>query len=96
MIWHYSEDIFEIVVYLEVIRKSRLDDAVDYGAGFRAVHCIDVYPVLPAEGERTDRSFGGIVIHRHIAMLQEDSEVWLLVKAVFDCAGSLPLDRAGG
>jgi len=79
------------VVHAEFVCFGCLHDAVDDGAGFCAGDAVDVHPVLAAYSERTDCSLGGVVVHGDIAILEEDSQVLLLVDAVLQRFGSLPM-----
>ena len=78
------QEIFEVLIRLEVVRPRSLSNAVDHGAGLGSPDGIDSVPVFLALAEGPDTAFRGVVIDRDIAVFQEYTEVFLLVQAVRD------------
>ena len=60
MVGHYREEIFKVIIDIDVIGQSGLNKAVSDGTGFCSVNGVDVHPVLPSEGERTYCPFSGL------------------------------------
>ena len=78
------QEIFEVLIRLEIIRPRSLGNTVDHGAGLGSPDGIDRVPVLLPLSESPDAALRGVVIDRDIAVFQEYTEVFLLVQAVCD------------
>ena len=58
--------------------RNTIDDRTGLGSGYR----IDHHPILFPDAEATDRTFCGIVIHRHFSIIQKYLQVFLLIQTV--------------
>ena len=78
------QEIFEVLIRLEVVHPRSLSNTVDHGAGLGSPDGIDRVPVLLPLAEGPDAALRGVVVDRDIAVFQEYTEVFLLVQAVCD------------
>lgn len=76
------QEIFEVLIRLEIIRPRSLSNTVDHSTGLGSPDCIDRIPVLLPLAEGPDAALRGVVIDRDKAVFQEYAEIFLLVQAV--------------
>lgn len=69
MVADQSQDVTEIGLRIEAVELGALDQGVDDGGALAAAVGAGEEPVLTADGERPDRTFGGIVVDLQIAMV---------------------------
>ena len=81
----FGQHILQIFVDPETVCFCSLYQAVHDGAGFCSADGIYVDPVLPPEGEGTDGTFCGVVVHGDFPIGQEEPEIFLLVQTVLEC-----------
>jgi hypothetical protein len=67
MVADAGQNIPEIGLRIKAVELGRLDQGVDDGGAFAAAVGAGEEPVLAADGERPDRTFGGIVVDLQIA-----------------------------
>lgn len=85
MCCQFGQHILQIFVDPETVCFCSLYQAVHDGAGFCSADGIYVDPVLPPEGEGTDGTFCGVVVHGDFPIGQEEPEIFLLVQTVLEC-----------
>ena len=82
MIRDNGEQHFKVLIRVQVVRFCSFYKAVDHCAGFRSMIGLDQHKVLPADRKGADGLLGRVVIHWDVAVIEEPSEVLLLVNAV--------------
>ena len=71
MIFHHSQDIFQIAEGIQVIRLCCFRDTVDDRAGLCTVDTVDQLPCMFVQAEAAQRSFRCIIIQRDFTVIQE-------------------------
>lgn len=91
MLRDHGQQVLEVPVGVKAVGLGRFCDAVDRGTRFRTLYRVDHDPVLLSDTETSDGSFRGIVIHGDLTILEEVTEVLLLVEAVRKTVSGLGL-----
>ena len=84
MLRDLRKQVFKIFVDIKIVSLSRLDYAVDDRTGVGSIDRIDQFPVVPSDTERPDRLFSDVVVKRQCRIIQEGTQILLLVQAVLD------------
>ena len=93
MVGDAGEDVAEIFFGIEIVELGGFDEGVDGGGAYPPGIGAGEEIIFAAEGDAADRSFGGVVVDREAAVVEEPCECGPARERVADRLGEFGFAR---